>query len=246
MQIRWHGHAFFSLLTREGKLVLIDPFVENGMTRRRVEDFRPDLVLVTHAHDDHVGSTLDFDAPVVAGHELAGLLAKRGARAQGMGIGGFYRAAGVRVWCAPAMHSSGFDDGEGGFLYGGSPTGFVVDDGETRFYHAGDTGLFGDMRHVIRDMLQPHVAAVPIGDHYTMDPEHAARAVEWLGVGVALPMHYGTFDVLVGDPHDFAARVGSAAEVVVPEVDGGVEVKGGRVVRRLSGAEPAAPARREA
>jgi L-ascorbate metabolism protein UlaG (beta-lactamase superfamily) len=111
--------------------------------------------------------------------------------------------------------------------------GFVVDDGETRFYHAGDTGLFGDMRTVIRDMLQPHVAAVPIGDHYTMGPEHAARAVEWLGVNVAVPMHYDTFDAIKVDAQEFVRRVGATARVVVPPVDGGFEMRGAHYLGTL-------------
>lgn len=241
MDIRWHGHAFFSLLTSNGKRILIDPFVENGFTARRVRDFAPDLVLVTHAHADHVGSALEWDAPIVTNHEnsivLGGRRRSRGGDAPviGMGAGGFLRRDGLRIWCAPAVHSSGFDDreSEGVVGYGGTANGFVVDDGETRFYHAGDTAIFGDMRTVIRDLLQPHVAAVPIGDHYTMGTEHAARAVEWLGVDVAIPMHYDTFEPIRADPKDFERRVGTHARVVVPPVDGGITVRGGRIVESL-------------
>ena len=230
MDIRWHGHSFFSLVARDGTKVLVDPFVENGLTRKTVRDFSPDIILVTHAHDDHVGSAAEMGAPVVATYELAALLEERGAPSSvGMNVGGFWRRGKLRVWCAPAAHTSGFHDGR----YGGVACGFVVDDGETRFYHAGDTGIFGDMRTVVRDLLQPHVGAVPIGDHFTMGPEHAARAVEWLGVNVAVPMHYGTFDLIQADPHEFAKRVGSAARVVVPPVDGGFVMQGSRFVKDL-------------
>lgn len=234
MQIRWHGHAFFSLVTRDGAKVLIDPYVENGLTRRRVADFSPDLVLVTHAHADHVGSALDFRKPIVSNYEIGKVLGRKaaeGVEVVGMGAGGFHRAHGLKLWCAPAVHTSGFDDEDehdGQPTYGGTACGFVVDDGETRFYHAGDTAIFGDMRAVIRDLLQPHVGAVPIGDHYTMGPEHAARAVEWLGVNVAVPMHYDTFEVIRADPKDFERRVGTHARVVIPPVDGGFTMRAGR------------------
>jgi L-ascorbate metabolism protein UlaG (beta-lactamase superfamily) len=231
MDLRWHGHSFFSLTCRDGTKILVDPFVENGRTRRRVADFAPDFILVTHAHDDHVGSATEFGVPCVATYELAGILESRGARGSvGMNVGGFWRRGGVRVWCAPAWHSSGFHGGE----QGGVACGFVVDDGETRFHHAGDTGIFGDMRTVIRDLLQPHVAAVPIGDFYTMGAEHAARAVEWLGVNVAVPMHYDTFPAIHADPHDFEKRVGTAAKVVIPPVDGGFEMHGPKLGKMLA------------
>lgn len=233
MQVRWHGHAFFSIVTRESKTIIIDPFFENGRTRKRVADFSPDLVLVTHAHADHVGSAVEWGAPIVTNYEIGKVLGRK-ARGEvvGMGAGGFVKRDGMRLWCAPAVHTSGFDDDAetgGRPTYGGIACGFVVDDGETRFYHAGDTALFGDMRHVIRDLLQPHVAAVPIGDFWTMGVEHAARAVEWLGVNVAVPMHYDTAPEIRADPKEFERRVGTHARVVIPPVDGGFEVTGGRL-----------------
>lgn len=235
MEIRWHGHSFFSLVARDGTRIVVDPFVKNGVSRRRVEDFAPDFVLVSHGHGDHVGSATEWGVPCVATYELAALLEARGARGSvGVNVGGFWRRGGVRVWCAPALHSSGFEHASGGEPYGGVACGWVVDDGETRFYHAGDTGLFGDMRTVIRDVLQPHVGAVPIGDLFTMGPEHAARAVEWLGVNVAVPMHYNTFAPIEQDPHEFAKRVGGAARVVVPPVDGGFVMRGPKLGELLA------------
>jgi L-ascorbate metabolism protein UlaG (beta-lactamase superfamily) len=70
---------------------------------------------------------------------------------------------------------------------------------EQSFYFAGDTALFGDMQ-LIREMYQPDIAFLPIGDHYTMGPDAAARACRLLGVRQVVPMHYGTFPVLTGRP----------------------------------------------
>lgn len=179
-----------------------------------------------------MGSALEFGAPIVATHELALRMKAQGADVVGMNLGGFLRRAGLTIWCAPAMHSSGMDRDDA-LAYGGVACGYVVDDGETRFYHSGDTGLFGDMKTVIRDVLMPHAAALPIGDLYTMGADHAGRAVEWLGVSVAVPMHYDTFDSIRADPRDFERSVGKAARVVVPPVDGGVELRGREVVRAL-------------
>lgn len=228
MEVRWHGHSFFTVVTREGKRIAIDPFFRR--TSLRPADIKADLVLVTHAHGDHADDAMQLGAPILATFEVANEFEKQGAKAIGMGIGGFTKAVGARIFCAFATHSSSF---EATLAYGGNPCGFVIDDGDTRFYHAGDTGLFGDMRAVIRDLLQPHLAALPIGDHYTMGAEHAARAVEWLGVDVAIPMHYDTFPEIRADPKDFERRVGSAARVVIPAIDGGIEIVGSRVVRLL-------------
>jgi L-ascorbate metabolism protein UlaG (beta-lactamase superfamily) len=228
VEIVWHGHSFFEVRTANGKTILVDPFDENGLTRVRAPNLRPDLVLVTHGHGDHVGSTVQVNRPTVANFEIGTWLERQGVdEVVTMNTGGFFRGLdGVKIWMAPALHSSGIHT-DGGFLgYGGSANGFVIDDGETRFYHSGDTGLFGDMRTVIRDVLKPDVAALPIGDLFTMGAEHAAVAVEWLGVGAAIPMHYNTFPPIAVDPKEFARNVGARARVVVPRVDEGVTVRG--------------------
>ncbi|MFW5984198.1 MAG: MBL fold metallo-hydrolase, partial [Halobacteria archaeon] len=100
--------------------------------------------------------------------------------------------------------------------YTGTPAGFVIDDGKTRFYHAGDTSLFGDMKTVVRDISEPDSAAVPIGDHFTMGPRDAATAVDWLGVDDAFPMHYDTFPPIQQDPEVFVEAVDNA-NVHIPE-----------------------------
>ena len=99
----------------------------------------------------------------------------------------------------PAVHSSSVVENDT-TVYLGVATGFVVgmENGQS-FYFAGDTALFGDMP-LIREMYQPDIAFLPIGDHYTMGPEAAARACALLGVRQVVPMHYGTFPVLTGTP----------------------------------------------
>jgi L-ascorbate metabolism protein UlaG (beta-lactamase superfamily) len=116
-----------------------------------------------------------------------------------MNIGGTVKVAGLEVTMVPAIHSSSTVEEEV-TVYLGEPAGFVVrmESGQT-FYFAGDTALFSDMR-LIAEMHQPAIAFLPIGDHYTMGPEAAARACRLLGVRQVVPMHYGTFPILTGTP----------------------------------------------
>lgn len=71
------------------------------------------------------------------------------------------------------------------------PTGLIIELGAQRVYFAGDTNLFGDMKLIGDRGLD--AAILPIGDHYTMGPEEAARTLDLLRPRVAIPMHYGTF-----------------------------------------------------
>ena len=105
-------------------------------------------------------------------------------------------------------HSAGDWNAEAGVpLYLGEPAGFVVElENGYRFYHAGDTDVFGDMR-LIGELHRPDIALLPIGGHYTMGPREAAKAVELLGVKHVIPIHYGTFPLLSGTPDQLRASL---------------------------------------
>ncbi len=51
------------------------------------------------------------------------------------------------------------------------------------------------------------LALLPIGEHFTMGPKDAAKAVEFLAPKRVVPIHYGTFPPLIGDPQEFAKLV---------------------------------------
>jgi L-ascorbate metabolism protein UlaG (beta-lactamase superfamily) len=96
--------------------------------------------------------------------------------------------------------------------------------GGKTIYHAGDTGLFGDMK-LIGDMHRLDVALLPIGDNYTMGIDDAVKAVEFLRPRLAIPMHYNTFEVIECDPYEFARKchaIGARAEVL--EIGKSIEV----------------------
>ena len=84
----------------------------------------------------------------------------------------------------------------------GMPCGLVIHIGGKTIYHCGDTGLFRDMQ-TIGEIYRPDVACIPIGDRFTMGPELATTAAQWIGAPVAIPIHYKTFDALVQDATSF-------------------------------------------
>jgi L-ascorbate metabolism protein UlaG (beta-lactamase superfamily) len=151
----------------------------------------------------------------VAPYELALYCGDRGvADANGMGVGGGRDFPFGHVKLVVAVHG-GVVEGEASGGKGGYtsfPCGFVVTMGGQRVYHAGDTALTLDMQLLEG---QVDVMCVPIGDHYTMGPEDAARAVGYVKPRVAIPMHFGTFPAIDTDPKRFQSAVGARAEVVV-------------------------------
>ncbi len=220
----WLGHSAVEVRTPGGKVILFDPWLTNPKGVRKPEAVdRCDLLLVTHGHGDHMGDAVGIAArfrpawPCI--HELSLWLARRlpgGAdQVTGMNKGGTLEAAGLRVSMTPAVHSAGDWNADAGTtLYLGEPAGFVVElENGLRIYHAGDTDVFGDMA-LIRERFRPDVAMLPIGGHYTMDPEGAAIAAELLGVSHVLPIHWGTFPILAGTPQQLEdairARGGTA------------------------------------
>lgn len=209
-KITWYGHSVVQIDTPGGKRIIVDPFFRNPRSPLSADQVdRCDVLLVTHGHFDHMGDAVALASrlkPVwPCMHEMSLWLARRLPGGQdaaiGMNKGGTVDAAGVRVTMVTADHSAGdWDGGAQTTLYLGEPVGFVIElENGFRIYHAGDTALFSDMR-LIAELYKPEMAMLPIGGHYTMDPQAAARAVELLDVRHVMPIHYGTFPLLRGTP----------------------------------------------
>lgn len=214
-RITWYGHAAF-LLESSGVKVLIDPWISNPMSPTTPEKVpEPDYVVITHDHGDHVGDALKIlrrssRARVVAIYEIAEHIASElGERERGVGanIGGPVRLGGVTIYLTQAVHSS----------LRGAPTGAVIETSEITAYHAGDTGVFGDMA-LIGELYRPKVAMLPIGGHFTMGVKEAVKAVELLKPSIVIPMHYNTFPLIKADPEEFAELVKKRAPGTVVKI----------------------------
>jgi len=206
LSITWLGHSTFIITTPGGKRIVTDPWLEGNPKCppefRKID--KADVILLSHGHSDHSSDVVNVaratGAPVVGIFELSVWLTGKGLQnVVGMSIGGTTQIAGLEITMVPAVHSSSVVE-NGTVIYLGEPTGFVVrmENGQA-FYFAGDTALFSDMR-LIGEMYSPDVAFLPIGDHFTMGPDAAARACLMLGVRQVVPMHYATFPVLTGSP----------------------------------------------
>ena len=198
--LTWYGHS--NMFLQSGDVsVLVDPFFEgNPLAPDWKTVPRPDIIAVTHDHGDHLGQAVPLalasGATVACIVELAPLFVEGGvdpSRVVGWNVDGTVDIRGVRVTMTQAFHSA----------ERGVPVGFVFElPGGPTVYHAGDTGLFGDMR-LIGERFALDAALLAVGGYYTMNGEQAAKACALLGVELAVPMHYGTFPALDATPDAF-------------------------------------------
>jgi L-ascorbate metabolism protein UlaG (beta-lactamase superfamily) len=218
VKIIYHGHSAFEI-HYEGHNILIDPFfTHNPHTNVKPSDLKADFIILSHGHGDHFGDTTEIaknnDAIVIAAHELAEFICTKGCRGHGLGIGGQWTFPFGRVKLTIAHHSSSYEE-EG--IYTGEPAGIILTLGNKCIYHAGDTGLFLDMK-LIGEMHSIDAAMLPIGDNYTMGIDDAVKAAEFLNCAMAIPMHFGTFPVINTNPEEFKRKVESIGKkcTVIP------------------------------
>lgn len=217
MEVRFLGHSALWLSDGHTR-ILVDPFITgNPKAPQGADQIEADLIVLTHAHGDHYGDTVALSQrlgiPVIANYEIVSYAQKQGASGVGMNLGGTYTFPGGWLKWFPAWHSSSFPDG----TYGGLCQGFVMELGGKRIYNSADTALFSDMALVAG--YNPHLAILPIGDHFTMGPEDALRALELIRPQQVLPVHYNTFPPIVQDGTAFinrAALLGIGGKALEP------------------------------
>jgi len=206
LTVTYFGHSCFQLDDGEYKLI-IDPFITgNPQAPVTADEIDVDYIVLTHGHGDHLGDALNIskrcDATIITTNELANYVASQGAPAHNMHIGGGYNFPFGRVKFTIAHHGSSGPNNE----YLGEPAGVVITMGGKKVYHAGDTGIFLDMK-LIGEMDKIDVYMAPIGDNFTMGIDDAVKSVEFVNPGLVIPMHYNTFPVIPADPEEFKKKV---------------------------------------
>ncbi len=211
MKITYHGHSCFEI-EAGGYRLLTDPFLTgNPLSVSKPEDLKVDFIILTHGHNDHVGDTVEIarqnDATVIAPFELSVWLGWQGLKTHEMAVGGGCSFEFGHVKLVNALHGSGFANEEDKqIIYLGPATGFVLTAEGKTLYHAGDTGLFSDMK-LIGEENEIDVALLPIGDNFTMGPDDALTAAEWIRAKQVIPMHYNTFPLIEQDAKGFVKRL---------------------------------------
>ncbi len=202
MKLRYFGHSAFEIVSKAGTRILIDPFLDdNPLSPVKSSEVSADYIIVTHAHGDHLGDTAKIatkDTTVICVFELANYLGEKGLNTHPMQIGGAFDFDFGRVKFTKAEHGSETPDGK----YAGLAAGVILTIDNQTIYHAGDTGIFGDMKLIAE--LQPiDYFLTPIGGNFTMDIPDAALAASWIRPKLAIPMHYNTFPLIEVNPEDF-------------------------------------------
>jgi len=189
IEFTYMGHSTFKIKSPEGKILIIDPWVEGN-------PMCPDNLKKIDSLD-----ILAFQPKVVGIYETCVWLNNKGVQnILPMNKGGTQEVDGIKFTMVHADHSCGIQEEDGTITYGGEAAGYVIEfENGFKVYHAGDTAVFSDMK-LIAEIYKPELIMIPIGDLFTMSPLEASYACRFLSPKYVIPMHYGTFPLLTGTP----------------------------------------------
>jgi len=240
-ELLWLGQAGFRITTPGGKTIVIDPWITGGpktpaMYKSDIAALgKVDLLLVTHAHVDHIGDApalaklhktvlygpADMVTPLITLGVLPAELTHRFNK-----TGHVKPLPGIKVTAVQAEHSS--------LLVwknpatekleshpAGEAVGYIIElENGFKIWHMGDTGLFGDMKF-ISERYKPDLVLMPIGGNFTMDPDDAAFATRnWIKPKMVIPMHYNSNPLTKGTLEEFQNAMKGSKTKVVPMTEG--------------------------
>ncbi|MEO1856519.1 MAG: MBL fold metallo-hydrolase [Rubritalea sp.] len=247
-RVTWIGHASF-LLQFADHSVLIDPnwahwhgFVKRQRNPGLGIKFLPhiDLVLVSHAHFDHLHKK---SLKIVESREGIVVPKGSGSLVKKLGFHSVYEMAlwdeltfsdltvthtPAHHWGARYLHDTHRD-------YGG----YIVKSGDLTVFHCGDSAYFegfieiGKRHHIDIAIMPIGAYNAPSGRDVHMNPEEAVKAFQELGAEFLIPMHYRTFP-LGNEPYHEpeerllaeAKRLGLEDRVIILDEGVGIELEG--------------------
>jgi len=236
IEVWWLGQSAMRITTPGGKVIMVDPWITtNPKTPAQYKTLdalgKIDLILVTHAHGDHLGDAVALAkknnvpvwGPAGLNQQLQTLGELTAELSPRMNKGGtIIPFPGIRITQTHAEHSSEMlwtnpATKKPETLAAGEPIGFIIElENGFRIYHMGDTALFGDMK-LIGDYYKPDLVMMPIGGHFVMDPRDAAKATsDFIRPKYVIPMHYGTIPQLKGTPQEYMDALGNYSAKVFP------------------------------
>lgn len=232
-EVLWLGQSAFRITSPGGKVIVTDPWLRtNPKTPAGFKELtalgKVDAILVTHGHFDHIADAPDLArlnnipmwAPGGLNQTLTTLGVMPGDKLPRFNKGGTVQPApGIKVTATHAEHSSEYvhrdEAGKQHTHVGGEPVGYIIEmENGFRIYHLGDTDVFGDMK-LIAERYKPDVILIPIGGHFTMDPQGAALATQYLKPKYAIPMHYGANPLGKGTPEEYINALGRSSTRVI-------------------------------
>ena len=245
-EMTFYGNQFFRLVSDEGKVILINPWIKGNKDAPFDIDFfkkgEVDLILATSGHGDDQGNAVEIaaktGATIFTVAELGGWMQNQiegfgGSRKQVYrgSIGGRYQIGGVTVQLIQSAHGSGIAPGDKSHpaSYSGGPASgalITFEDG-LKVLMAGSTGLSMELQ-LFGMRYQPHVALIPIAGRFMMHPDDAAYAAKLLmtdnpNLKTVVPQHHRIKGRpgWMGTPEQFAAEIknlGLDLEVLSPEI----------------------------
>jgi L-ascorbate metabolism protein UlaG (beta-lactamase superfamily) len=240
-EILWLGQAGFRIKSPGGKIIVIDPWITGGpkapaIYKNDLAALGPvDLLLVTHAHVDHIGDApdlakmhktqlygpADMITPLITLGVMPAELTHRFNKS-----GRVTPLPGIKVTAVKAEHSSllVWKNPATNKLeshHAGEAMGYIIQlENGFKIWHMGDTGIFGDMKF-ISEYYKPDLVMVPIGGNFTMAPDDAAHALrEMINPKMVIPMHYNSNPLAKGTLAEFQADMKGSKIQVIPMTEG--------------------------
>ncbi len=205
MKITFYGHATIGIQIKD-VFILVDPFITPNDKAKHIDvtSLKPDYILITHAHEDHIADVDQIakqsGAKIISNYEIVMHFGHKGIEGHPMNHGGSWQFDFGKIKYVNAIHTSSFPDGS----YGGQPGGFVIEGEHKTIYIAGDTALTMDMK-LIPMSTTLDLAILPVGDNFTMGIDDAIIASDFVECDKILGYHYDTFGYIEID-HEAAKR----------------------------------------